>query len=144
MSRTRKPSQNLGIAVQSVLREKKLTQDQFAQLVGWDPSKVSRMVNGENAFDADTVDRLLAAFPDKATRFDLVSAYLRDVTSPNMRAVFAMKPREIKDKNGLDGSGLSPRAVSALQFILKQAETGMEVENLFTGFAQAIGWTGKV
>lgn len=131
---------HLGDAIAEILRDHEMSQNQFSVLAGFDPSKSSRIIRGEIACDAQTVDSMLNVFEDRTTKFKLVAAFVQDATGPESRKHFMLVPPSGKRPKQLDASALSEDCASALQYILERAAEGHDVEGLFKDFARAIGW----
>ena len=101
-------------------------------------SKLSRLLAGKHACDAQTLDAVLSAFPDKQVRANLVSAYVRDLISDSALEVLqAHAPKS--NWEGLEPR-LSGKGRQALKFLLKQKGLDSEIESLLIALARAIGY----
>lgn len=110
-------------------------QSDLVRATGMTKSKISRILSSFIACSREDLDALLAAFPDRKTKANLVSAYLLDHASPSALAAL----RRQKDPwANLDVRSLSPKGQKALHKLLKSKHLA-ETERILTSLADAVG-----
>lgn len=132
----------LGKAIKAALRSRDLTQKDLSDLTGFDTSKISRIIREEISADANTVDAIPIAFQDESTKFEIIKAYINEVTSAEMRRNFTLNPRIPLSRGQLDISDLSPIGASLITYVVEKISAKRELESVLIEFAKLMGWPG--
>ena len=130
-----KAHNHLGVALSQILLENKMKPADLAKLSGIFPSTLSRIIHGKLVLNADTLEALLSAFPNKKAKAHLAIGYLKDLVPASTGKLISIH-HDTAGKPNLDR--LSKHGAEALMYLLA-AEDGV-LEPFLIHFAKVTGW----